>query len=657
MSGDRLVTKWFAFVVIALLASTPIASMADSLSVAVGSARATLQLTPDPPSVGRVHAVLTLTGATDDQLAHTRASFGTVMPSMSMNGPAGGARPAGSGRWEFDAMLGMAAAWDIDVQFAGAVSGTAAFHITVGKTSASKAMPGSMTTASPATVPQGDTGGMASMGNPSSDGWKTAALALLAIVIIGTLAFGLRRQTAPLFVFLGIAGVVVVGFAFAQDRFYHANPAASMSGLTSDMTSMSDVHGTAPIPITIARVSAAEGADPNVSAPGSVQPYLMQDIVARASGVLVDFNAYAGDHVRAGQAIARLDEPELGSRANAAAADARAQQAAAEGAAVEAHHHAPSGVLIARDESDAMQRDLDAARHDVTAKAEHARYWQTELARERQLLAAGAVSEQEFADERAQASTAQSDLAAARDRVGSLTNQLASSRTKIGDAQANVEIMGSKATEMQARAAQAAALAASEATMANYRDVIAPSDGVIVKRLIDPGVFVQSGTVIARVAVIDRLRVQANVSQDGLAGISVGTPLQSRLPDGHVLHGRVSSISPVADATTHTTMVEAIVQNPTGALVPGGFVNVVLHAAGTVKRGTIDVPSAAIVGSGNNAAVWEIVRGAAHRVPVRSVNDDGTTATVVGKLTAGARVAVEGASTLEEGQIVESQGT
>ena len=645
MSGDRLVTKWFAFVVIALLASTPIASMAEPLSVAVGQARATLQLTPDPPAVGRVHAVLTLTGATDDQLAHTRVSFGTVMPSMSMNGPAGGARPAGSGRWEFDAMLGMAAAWDIDVQFAGAVSGTAAFHITVGKT------------ASPATAPQSDMGGMASMGNPSSDGWKTAALALLAIVIIGALAFGLRRRTAPLFVFLGIAGVVVVGFAFAQDRFYHANPAESMSGLTSDMTSMSDVHGTAPIPVTIARVSLAEGADPNVSAPGSVQPYLMQDIVARASGVLVDFNAYAGDHVRAGQAIARLDEPELGSRASAAAADARAQHAAAEGAAVEARHHAPNGVLIARDESDAMQRDLDAARHDVAAKAERARYWRTELARERQLLTDGAVSEQEFTDERAQASTAQSDLAAARDRVGSLTNQLSSSRTKIGDAEANVEIMASKATEMQARAAQAAASAASEITLANYRDVIAPSDGVIVKRLIDPGVFVQSGTVIARVAVIDRLRVQANVSQDSLAGISVGTPLQSTLPDGHVLHGRVSSISPVADATTHTTTVEAIVENPTGALVPGGFVNVVLHAAGIVKRGTIDVPSAAIVGSGNGAAVWEIVRGAAHRVPVRSVNDDGTTATVVGKLTAGARVAVEGASTLEEGQIVESQGT
>ncbi len=657
-------TKRLALIVVALIfLSLPIKAVAAPLTLSVGSTQATLQLAPDPPSVGKVHGVITLTGASADQLAHTHASFGTVMPTMSMNGPSGVAKQSGPGRWEFDATLGMAAAWDVSVQFAGGLSGTATYHITVGNHSASQSMPAATSAAmadmraTTTTATHGDASGAMAMGNPSSDGWKTAAIALLVIVIIGAVAFGLRRRTAALFAFLGVAGLVVVGFAFAQDRFYRANPAASMSGLTSDMTSMSDVHGTAPIPVTVARVSVAHGADPNVSAPGSVQPYLTQDIVARASGLLTDFTAYAGDRVRAGQTIARLDEPELGSRASAAAADARAQQAAAEGAAIEAHHHAPNGVLVARDESGAMQRDLDAARHDVAAKAERASYWRAELARELQLLTAGAVSEQEYTDERAQASTAQSELAAARDRVGSLTAQLASSRTKIGDAEANVEIMGSKATEMQARAAQAAAAAAGEATMATYRDVVAPSDGVIVKRMVDPGVFVQSGTVIARVAVIDRLRVQANVSQDRLAGISVGTPLQSTLPDGRVVRGRVSSMSPVADPTTHTTTIEAIVENPKGALVPGGFVNVVFHAAGAPKRGTIDVPSAAIVGSGNDTAVWEIVSGAAHRVPVRSVSDDGTTATVLGKLAAGARVAVEGASTLEEGQIVESRGT
>ena len=645
--------RLFALLLIGFIASTTAISVAEPITIGVGTAQATLHVTPDPPAVGKVHAIVTLAGAPADALAQTRATFGTVMPTMSMNGPSGVARKTGPGRWEFDAMLGMAAAWDVVVHFDGGVSGTATYHISVGKQRASQTMPAET---APSTAQSQLTTGMA-MANPSSDAWKTAGFALLGIVIIGAVAFALRRRAAPLFIFLAIAGIVVVGFAFAQDRFYRANPAASMSGLTSDMSSMSDVHGTAPIPITTARVQTTDGADPNVSAPGSIQPFLTQDIVARASGLLTDFSVYAGDHVSAGETIARLDEPELGTRARAAAADATAQRAAAEGAAIEAQHHAPNAVLIARNDTGAMRRDLDAARHDVTAKSERATYWRTEVARERRLLDAGAVSAQEYADERAQASTAQSEAAASRDRVASLETQVRSSQTKLGDAQANVEIMSAKADEMQARAEQAAASAASEATMANYRNIIAPSDGVIVKRMIDPGVFVQSGTVIARVAVIDRLRIAANVSQDRLTGISVGTPLQSTLPDGRVLRGRVSSISPVADATTHTTTVEAIVDNPKRALVPGGFVNVVFHAAGASKRGTIDVPSAAIMGSGNDAAVWEIVNGAAHRVSVTSVSDDGTTATVIGKLLAGARVAVEGASTLEEGQVVEPRGT
>lgn len=205
---------------------------------------------------------------------------------------------------------------------------------------------------------------------------------------------------------------------------------------------------------------------------------------------------------------------------------------------------------------------------------------------------------------------------------------------------------------MQAVAAQAADTAQTESIMASYRTLVAPNDGIIVKRLVDPGVFVQPGTVIAKLAVIDRLRVQANVSQDQVAEISIGTPLETTLSNGHVVRGRVSSIQPVSDATTHTATVEAIVNNPTHMLVPGGFVNVTLHAELRAARGSLRVPSASIVGAGENAAVWTIVDGKAHRVPVKVAADDGTVASVEGNLARGSRVAITGASTLEEGQRV-----
>lgn len=243
--------------------------------------------------------------------------------------------------------------------------------------------------------------GMGGSGDPSSDGWRTAAFALLGLVIIGGIALALRRRSSVLYGFMAVVAVSVVGLALLQDRFFHANPAAAMSGLTSDMSSMSIIHGDAPIPVTVGEVKATSNADPDIVAPGSVAPYLTQDIVARAAGLLTNFNLYTGDSVTAGQTIARLDEPELESKAGAAAADAQAQRAAAQGAAIEAAHNAPNGIVIARADAVSVQRDLTAANADVSAKREQARYWHDELSREKQLLIGGAVSQQEYSDERA----------------------------------------------------------------------------------------------------------------------------------------------------------------------------------------------------------------------------------------------------------------
>jgi multidrug efflux system membrane fusion protein len=170
-------------------------------------------------------------------------------------------------------------------------------------------------------------------------------------------------------------------------------------------------------------------------------------------------------------------------------------------------------------------------------------------------------------------------------------------------------------------------------------------------------VYVAAGTPIARIAVVRQLRVQANVAQQDLAAISIGTPIDARLQNGTFVRGRVTSLSPIADSTTHTAAVEAIVNNTRTDLVPGGFVRVTIHARAARTAAGIQVPSAAIVGSGADTAVWTDVNRTAHRVAVRIVTDDGTTATVSGDLDRRARVVVDGAATLQEGQpITESRG-
>jgi RND family efflux transporter MFP subunit len=636
----------------AMLLVVPVGALAAPFSASVGGAQATLQLTPDPPRIGKAHAVVTLSGVSPQVLAVTTASFATAMPSMGMGGPNGVAKPTGTGRYEFDAMLAMAAVWDIDVKFSGGVSGTAVFHVTVGTGSAppsgapSASTRGSASNASSGTSATSAMTGMSSSGDPGA--WRTATFALAAIFVIGLLAVLLvRRERRPLTIGIAVAGtVVILGLAVAQARY--ASP-------PMDMNAMASVQGDAPTPVTLATVAAADGRA-DVFAPGTIAPYLTQDIVTRAAGIVRNFSTYAGDRVRTGEVIATLDAPDLQSQAVAAAADADAQTAAAQAAEIEARHHAPNGVVIANAETAATERDLSAARSDRTAKDAQLRYWEDEIRRERTLLEQGAVSQQEYQDELAQAAAARAAHDSAAQRVGSLEQQLVASRTKAEDAVASVAQMQAQAASARAQALRAQANARTQSTLAGYTTVTSPSNAIVVKRLVDPGVYVQTGTAIARVAVVNRLRLQANVAQRDLPGTTVGTPVDATLSDGTVVHGRVTSVSPVADPSTHTAVVEAVVGNTRTDLVPGGYARVMLHPHARVAPG-VRVPSSAIVGSGADAAVWTNVNDAAHRVSVTVISDNGTTAVVRGALQRGVRVVVEGAPTLEEDQALTERGS
>jgi len=621
------VLRCLAIAAIALISAFPSAALASPMVVPVGNAQATLELTPDPPQTGHVSAVLSLAGASPEALARTTVFFTSAMPSMSMAGPSGSPRLVAPGRWRFEMSLGMAAVWTVAVRFSGGVNGTAVYRFAVSGADGSTGGAGMA--------------GMSSAGNP--DAWRNAAFALAAVLIAGVVIVMTRRDRRPLTLAIVLgATLVVVVLAVVQAKY---------GTQAMDMTAMSSVQGNAPTPVTLAPVRTTMGSA-DIRAPGTIAPFLTQDVVTRASGILTNFTLYAGDRVAAGQVIAMLDAPDVQSRAAAAAADAAGQAATAQAAEIEAHHHAPNAVVIAHADTSALQRDQAAAQADRAARAEQLRYWQNEVRREKALLDQGAVSVQEYQDESAQLAAAQAAYAAAANKVGSLDQQVLASQTKAMDAVAGVAQMRAEAAAAQDQARRAQADAATQATLAGFTTVTSPDDAVVVKRLVDPGVYVAAGTPIARIASVRQLRVQANVAQADLAAVTLGTPIDARLQDGTLVHGRISSISPVADTTTHTASVEAIVNNARSDLIPGGFVQVTIHARPARVAGGAQVPSMALVGSGTDAAVWTDVNGTAHRVLVRVVSDDGTTATVTGDLDRRARVVVDGAATLQEGQSI-----
>lgn len=452
---------------------------------------------------------------------------------------------------------------------------------------------GAMPMPAASTAPVQTAAQSADAGNP----WPIATFVLAAFAIIGIAVVARDRRPVTIAVF-GVAVLAIVLLAFFQAR---TQPGGAAMG------SMEAARGIAAIPVTTVHVR-ADRTGGEISAPANVAPYFVQTVAARVPGVLTGLSTYAGDRVKAGQILARLDEPELQSNAQAALADARAAQSAI--------HRAQDGSL--------------ATNADVRAARERVRYWDAEIARERALLDQGAVSPQEYQDEKAQAVSAQSAYDAAR----------AKAAASVYDVQA-----------AQAQAAGAAANAQSQSVTAGYTNVSAPDNAIVMKRLVDPGTYVSAGTPILQVAVLNRLRVQAQIAQQDLPAVHIGTPIDIVLGDGAVLHGRVNSISPVADPATHTAIAEAVVQNLGGAYQPGGYVRTILHVETNRGAGSFSVPSAAIIG-GEHAAVWIDAGGMAHRVAVTVLSDDGTSAWIRGKLRTQDRVVVTGAADLEEGQAI-----
>ena len=432
-------------------------------------------------------------------------------------------------------------------------------------------------------------------GDPSA--WQIGTPILVVVLLFG--AFVLRRDRRLTTITLVSAAVLLVlVVTIARAKF--ASPAM-------DMSSMQAASGVAPIPVTTTVLQEARGSG-EIRAPGSIDPYLSVDIVARVSGLVDGLSKYTGDRVSAGEVIAHLDEPELQSDAGAALAQARS---------------AESTVTVSTQTAAAMSADVDAKRARNL-------YWAKEINRERSLYEQGAVSAQEYQNERAEAESA---------------------RAAFDTARSNAQAAEAQVSAAQQQAAAARSLAQSKGVMAGYTSVVIPSDGIVVKRLVDQGAFVTAGTTILRIATVDRLRVRAQVAQQDLAGISIGMPLDAIMDSGRSIHGRVTSIAPVVDEATHTATVEAIVENASGSFEPGGYARVVLHVHSGEQSGVFSIPSTAIIG-GDHPYVWALVNSAAHRHNVSVLSDDGEQARIRVDLKAGAHIIVDGASNLEEDDAV-----
>jgi multidrug efflux pump subunit AcrA (membrane-fusion protein) len=362
---------------------------------------------------------------------------------------------------------------------------------------------------------------------------------------------------------------------------YRAN--MSSGGSTMDMN-MRVTSGNTPFPVVLAPVSRGSVAGA-VTYTGNIAPFNEEDIYPRVTGRILEMSVYPGDRVEKGQVVARLDDVELTSKIR----------------------EAEAMVATAQANRTQMEAELSAARFGIAqmqkelamAEAEGG-FQQSVAARDERLFTKGAISQQDAESSRSMAVSATAKVEASRAKVEQMRAMETSARRKL-------EAMDAMVVNAQAQQHTAQ-------VVRGYVDIQAPSNGVVVKRLVAPGVLVQPGMPILKTTQVDRVRLQANVGEKDLASIKVGSPVTVTTigADAPPIGTRVTSVFPYVDPGSRTAVVESVVDNPGRRLIPGQYVQ--MQFTSGERKDALTVPRGAVARLGGKATVW-VLKGDDHVEP------------------------------------------
>ena len=277
--------------------------------------------------------------------------------------------------------------------------------------------------------------------------------------------------------------------------------------------------------------------------PGSIQAFIDSPIYARASGYVKAWYTDIGTRVKAGQALAEIDAPELDQQVTQAKGALAQTQAAVEQAVA----------------------NLQQGRANEELARVTAQRWSN-------LVMKGAVSRQEN-------DTYQAQYQAQAASVESLAKAVAAARSNLDAAQANL----GRLQDLQA-----------------FKIVRAPFDGVITARNTDYGALINAGNggpaqELFHIAAIKKLRVFVNVPQAHARSAVAGTPADLTLAEfpGRRFRGQLVRTAEAMDAGTRTLLSEVDLDNSTGELRPGAYAEVHLLLPASVR--SVIIPVSAIL--------------------------------------------------------------
>jgi HlyD family secretion protein len=337
-----------------------------------------------------------------------------------------------------------------------------------------------------------------------------------------------------------------------------------------------------------------------LSLDGQVAPLQQAVLSTQQSGSVVAVYVNEGQRVTRGQVLAKLDDAVL-----------RAQLAQQAALVAQSRAHLSSSTLqgavtgpTAQSTITTAQQQLAAAKNNVeSAQAAYDNALLTYNSNQ-QLLQQGYVAETTFQQARAAYVAAQQGLNNAREQQRQAQVALSAAQSQGTNAVPiqNQQIASDRATLVQAQAAVRMLQTQIEQT-----SLVAPFDGVVTQRLLDPGAYASPNAPIVQLAQIDTVYVNVNVADTSLPYVQKGTPISfttTSVP-GQTFTGTVLDVNAIPTTGTLSYRARIVMANPRGVLRGGMLVAVSVRTQ--YHPDAIVVPRTALVVGQSGSGVFVVV--------------------------------------------------
>jgi RND family efflux transporter MFP subunit len=368
-------------------------------------------------------------------------------------------------------------------------------------------------------------------------------------------------------------------------------------------------HGPPPVTVTSTHVVRGNIAT-YVTFDGQITPLYQTTLSTAEAGTIATVGVTEGDFVHAGQILASLDTTQL--VAQLAANQAIVREDAAQ--LVRSNVAAPVNSQQYTSAISTAQQNLLAADNAVkTAQAAVVSDQLTERADET-LLNQGYVSTSTYQIALAAYVSAAETLRSAQQAQPAAASALQTALTNANQRTSD------QATIVQSRASEDAARANVDLLRAQIAQssIVAPFDGQITQRFLDPGAYAGASTAIFEMAQVASVYVVASVPDVDLAYAVRGKAMSFTTPSlpGRTYHGNVFDVNITPTSGTLSYRVRMLEPNPDLALRGGMLVDVTTETAR--HDHTLLVPPGAVVSGPKGTLVYTVVNGKAKAVPVRA---------------------------------------